>query len=222
MAAILHAGAGAVLSHATAAWWWGLINDPPAVIHVSTTSRARSTKGVLVHHPRHLDATRHRRFPITTVARTIQDLAAHSSLPVVRQALAEADYRGLLNPAELAGARRTTLKKALQKHQPRLALTRSEMERRFLALCEQAGLPAPEINHRISRMKVDAVWPELRLAVELDGYAGHHTPAQLERDRKRELQLRMRGFTVIRYAWTQIADEPELVLADLRAHLRAA
>src|SRR5689334_11027127 len=61
VAAILHAGGGTALSHATVAWWWRIIEREPTVIHVSTTSRARSTDGVVVHHPRHLDATTHRR-----------------------------------------------------------------------------------------------------------------------------------------------------------------
>ena len=65
-------------------------------------------------------------------------------------------------------------------------------------------------------MRIDAVWPEQRLAVELDGYEGHHTPAQMERDRRRELHARMQGYTVIRSTWSQVAHEPDLVVADLK------
>jgi hypothetical protein len=177
---------------------------------------------VRVHHPRHLDATTHQRFPITTVARTLVDYAAGATVDEVRQALAEADYKRLLNLDEvcpqLRSGRRGSkrLRQALARHQPKLALTRSDTERRFLALCERAGLPLPEVNEPVSRMRIDMVWPQHRIAVELDGYEGHHTPAQMERDRRRELQARMNGFLVIRYTWSQVAHEPELVVADLR------
>jgi hypothetical protein len=139
----------------------------------------------------------------------------------VRRALAEAEYKGLLALDELVpylgrgrpGGKR--LRQAVARHQPRLALTRSEIERRFLALCERAGIPLPEVNEPVSRMRIDMVWREQRIAVELDGYRGHHTPAQMERDRRRELHARMQGYIVIRYTWSQVADEPDLVVADL-------
>jgi hypothetical protein len=87
----------------------------------------------------------------------------------------------------------------LERHQPKLAFTRSEVERRFFELCEEVGVPVPEVHAPVSLMGIDALWPDYLFAVELDGYAGHHTPAQMERDRRRELQARMRGFVVIRY-----------------------
>jgi very-short-patch-repair endonuclease len=223
-AAVIHSGG--VLSHATAAWWWGLIDDEPPVIDVSTPSRARSTDGVRVHHPRRVDATTHRRFPITTVARTLVDYA--SVARDVRQALAEAEYRRLLDVEEVlavctagrAGSKR--LRRALARHEPKLALTRSDTERRFLRLCDRAGLPTPEVNEPVGRMRIDMVWPALRLAVELDGYEGHHTPAQMERDRRRELHARRAGLTLIRYTWSQVRYEADLVVADLSSAARLA
>jgi Protein of unknown function (DUF559) len=221
-AALLHAGPGAVLSHATAAWWWGLTDTEPRTIDVSTTARARSTEGVSVHRRRSLESTRHRRFPITTVAQTALDLAATAPLAHVRRVLAEADYQRLLNLEAvnaIAGQGRpgtATLRKALARHQPRLALTRSELERQFLALCEEADLPMPEVNAGVSRMSVDFIWPEHKLAVEVDGHQGHRSKAQRERDHRRELWLRANGYTVVRYTGDQITHERALVIADLR------
>jgi predicted transcriptional regulator of viral defense system len=221
-AAVLRAGAGAVISHATAAWWWGLIPQEPTLIHVSTESRARSCPGTRVHHPREVDATKHRRIPITTVGRTLLDFAARAALDAVRQALAEAEYKGLLNRDEVEqqlGVGRpgsATLRRALQRHQPKLALTRSDIEGRFFTLCERAGVPLPEVNAPVSRMRIGMVWPEHRIAVELDGSQAHHTPAQMERDRRRELHARMNGYLVIRYTWSQVAHKPDLVVADLK------
>jgi very-short-patch-repair endonuclease len=64
-------------------------------------------------------------------------------------------------------------------------------------------------------MRIDMVWPALRLALELDGYEGHHRPAQMERDRRRELHARGAGLALIRYTWSQVRYEADLVVADL-------
>jgi Protein of unknown function (DUF559)/Transcriptional regulator, AbiEi antitoxin len=222
VAAVLHAGDGAVLSHATAAWWWDLIPAEPRLIDLSTTARTRSVEGVRVHRRRRFESTRHRRFPVTTVAQTLLDFAASEPVQAVRQILAEADYRRVLNVAAvtaLIGQGRPgsgTLRQALARHQPRLALTRSDLEKRFIGLCEDAGLLVPELNGRVSRMRVDALWREQKLAVELDGHNGHRSRAQIERDRRRDLRLRAHGFTVVRYTASQVFDEPHLVAEDLR------
>jgi hypothetical protein len=221
VAALLHVGDGSVLSHATAAWWWGLIADEPPIIHVSTPGRTRSTFGVKVHRRCRFETTRHRRFPVTTVAQTLLDLAASESVQAVRQVLAEADYRRLLNVTAvttLIGQGRpgsVTLRQALARHLPRLAFTRSDLEKRFIRLCEESGLPLPELNGRVSRMRIDALWREQKLAVELDGHEGHRSKAQSERDRRRELRLRGYGFTVVRYTSSQVFDEPDPVAEDL-------
>jgi hypothetical protein len=103
VAALLYAGDGFVLSHQTAAWWWGLIEKPPSVIHLSGTRRVRPSRGLVIHRRRRFDATRHHRFPITTLPQTFLDLAATEPLVTVRRALAEADYRGVLDAGAVAG-----------------------------------------------------------------------------------------------------------------------
>ena len=55
--------------------------------------------------------------------------------------------------------------------------------------------------------------------VELDGRDNHSSPGQIERDRRKELQLRAAGYVVVRYTWAQVALEPQVVMADLRAIL---
>lgn len=68
-------------------------------------------------------------------------------------------------------------------------------------------------------MRVDALWREERLIVELDGAAAHGTRSAVTRDRERELALRRLGFRVVRYAWRQITQRPADVIADLRQQL---
>jgi very-short-patch-repair endonuclease len=159
---------------------------------------------------------------VTGVPRTLLDLASVLSARQLRRALAEADYRGLLDPAEVEsvlgrgrpGSR--SLKVALANHLPSLAETLSELEERFLELCERGQLRTPEVNARVGRMRVDALWREERIAVELDGTAAHRGWAAIRRDRRRELALRAAGFQVVRYSWDQVAKSPDEVVLDLR------
>jgi very-short-patch-repair endonuclease len=108
------------------------------------------------------------------------------------------------------------LRAALRSHMPQLARTLSVLEQRFLELCESAGLPLPEINARVGRMRVDAIWRNQMLAVELDGVAAHGGPAAMKRDRRRELAVRAEGFRVVRYSWDQVTRLSGDVAADLR------
>lgn len=221
VAALLHAGPDAVLSHRTAAWWWGLLADPPGRAEVSTPARARSLPEVLVHHPRRLRSTRHRRFPVTTVAQTLLDLAATSTLNQVRNALAKAEYLELLDvdavEAVLGRGRKgaARLRVALERHQPRLSHTRSETERMMLDLCERRGLEIPEVNVKIHGWRVDFLWRSHGLVVETDGYGNHHSPAQIDRDRRMDLTLRNHGLTVNRYSRPQVEDDGETVIEDV-------
>ncbi|MDQ6806141.1 MAG: DUF559 domain-containing protein [Actinomycetota bacterium] len=222
-AALLAAGPGAVLSHATAAWWWGLIEERPRVIEVSVPPgrRAVSRMDLRIHRPRQLERTHHRRLPITPVIQTLLDFAASAPLYQVRHALAEAEYLELVEldrVREALGRGRpgsARLRAALERHQPELAMTRSRLERDFLALCEAAGLPTPEVNVRVCGYLVDAVWREQRVVVELDGLKGHRTPAQLEHDHERDLVLRQNGFEGRRYTWQQVRRKGREVIADV-------
>lgn len=225
VAALLHAGPGAVLSHHTAAWWWRLLEPEPRVIDVSAPGRHSSLDGVRVHHPRMIEGTRTRRLPVTTVPRTLLDVASRSSTDEVRRTLAQADYHRLLvvedvaavcGPGRLGSVR---LRAALERHEPRIAMTRSELERRFLKECEAAGIALPEVNVVIEGWTVDALWRAERVVVELDGRDNHSSPGQIERDRRKELQLRAAGYVVVRYTWAQVALEPQVVMADLWAIL---
>jgi very-short-patch-repair endonuclease len=228
VAALLYAGPGALLSHQAAGWWWGILDREPGVIDVSAPGRRRSLEGVRVHHPRVLDSTRWRRLPITTVSRTLRDLAAESSIEELRRALAQADYRRLLNIDEVSAAcgqgchGTARLQAALQRHEPRIAMTRSELERRFLAECEIARIPMPEVNTQVQGWTVDMLWRSERVIVELDGRDNHSSPGQMERDRRKDLQLRAAGYVVVRYTWAQITFEAHAVIADLRAILSSA
>ena len=221
LAALLYAGRDAVLSHTTAAWIWSLIDAEPKRIHLTVPGRRPSLPGVRVHHSRQVARAEHQRLPVTPVARTLLDLGAVASPRQLRRALAEADYRQILDSREIQAVLRRgrtgsrALRAALHDHMPQLAQTLSELEERFLELCEDAGLPLPEANAQVGRMRVDALWRTERVAVELDGGPAHGGAAAMKRDRDRELALRSMGFAVARYSWDQVTKRPGDVVADL-------
>ncbi len=228
VAALFHAAPSVALSHTTATWWWGLIPHPPELIEVVSLNDAGSSTGVKVRHPRHVEAIRHRRLPVTTIPQTLLDFASQAAPDPLRLALAEADYRGLLNVAAIKAVLgrgkpgSAKLRRALAAHEPKYAWTRSRLERAFLALCRRYGIPLPEVNVYIGDWLVDAVWKNQRVIVELDGYHGHRSHGQLERDHRRDLELRAAGWIVIRYTETQIAQDGVAVARDLLALLSPA
>ena len=220
-AAVLYAGPGAMLSHATALWWRGLIEKQPRRIQVSTPRRCRSVRGVKVHGRRTCERLWHKGLPTTSVEQALLDYAAVAPLERVRHALANADYRKVLDLDALraiVGCGRpgsTRLREGLKRHEPKLARTRSSLERTFLVLCERAGIPMPDVNVWVDGILVDAVWRDRRLVVELDGRDNHSSWAQIQEDRSKELRLRTARFEVIRYGTRQVEEELDLVAADL-------
>ena len=226
-AALLFAGPGSALAGATAAHWWGVIEHQPLVIELVSPRHVRSRYGLTVHRVTAPSFVEHRGMPVTTVPDTLLRLAsAGASHSDLRRMLAEAEYRRLIHVEDalevLGRGRRGTakLRRALESHQPLLARARTRAERSFIALLETSGeIPMPEINVRIGRMTVDALWREQRLVVEIDGGDNHGTPGQIDRDHRRDLHLRSLGYRVLRYSGWQIREQPGLVIADLTREL---
>ena len=222
-AALLYAGPGAMLSHATAAWWVGLANSRPHLIDVSTPRRCRSLPGIRVHRERRLERAWHRGIPVTRFEQTLLDYAAQASLTNLRLALARADYQGTLNVQAIAAILKpgrpgsARLRQALQRHLPQLADSRSRIEAIFMELCEAHHLPLPELNARIAGWDVDILWREQRIVVELDGPGNHRTPAQVRRDRRKEMDLRGLTFLVLRYSDEQVLRDASAVMQEVCA-----
>ena len=77
----------------------------------------------------------------------------------------------------------------------------------------------PRFNARLAGYEVDAVWPDRRLVVEVDGYAYHGHRAQFERDRRKDLALTAAGYRVIRVSWRQLTQEPFALIAVISSAL---
>jgi very-short-patch-repair endonuclease len=159
------------------------------------------------------------------VARTIVDLGAVLRKAELYRVLERTmilrlfDRRALDAALERANGRRGTgtVRALLNELDDSTPPTRSELERRFLQLLKENSLPSPITNGHVIGHEVDFHWPAKKLIVETDGRATHDNPFAFERDRQRDLDLGLAGWTVIRISWRQLRDQPERVVALLRA-----
>jgi hypothetical protein len=194
--------------------------DDLGPVDVTVLGKNRSVPGIRVHRSRTLDFARDTRLQpdglrVTTVARSLQDFSATASDKDLRRACHEAGYRNLLDAdAIVAGRRLRAVLDRLAGTGPQL--TRSELEERFLALVEAAGLPAPLVNHRLLDYTVDFFWPDARLVVETDG-RNHLRPVAFEDDRERDARLLTSGYAVLRFTWRQLTERPAYVQRTLAA-----
>jgi very-short-patch-repair endonuclease len=97
--------------------------------------------------------------------------------------------------------------------------TRTELEAQFLALCRSHRLPRPEVNVRVGRFKVDFLWRNERLIVEVDGWESHRTRSAFESDRARDARLKLLGYEVVRFTYRQVMSEPSRLVRTVQALL---
>ncbi len=224
LAAVLYAGPGAALSHASAANRWQLIPYLPDPTDVRSRRRRRSLTDVRVHHTREVERVMHRGLRVTPVAKTLLDFASVAALERVRKAVAEADFLRLLDLKAIdarTGVGRpgsANLNRALHLHRPEYARSASPLEDLLLDLCRSHRIPFPEVNVELCGYRVDALWRSERVVVEVDGKPGHDTHGQRERDHDRDLALRAAGHRVHRYTWRQVTTRAA-VAADIRRAL---
>jgi hypothetical protein len=224
LAAVWACGDGAVLSGRAAAHLWGLVKGPAPRPEVTARSKHRLA-GVHTRRARLIEATTHRGIPITTVPRTVVDLAADLPLDALARACHEAGVKYDTTPRQVDTilAKRPTTKGAAELRailSGDVRVTLSELERQFQRLLREADLPLPRTNKRAHGRRVDCRWPDRRLLVELDSYRYHHSRHAWEQDRRREREARGRGDEFRRYTYGDVFESPRLMLAELRALLR--
>ena len=208
-AALMATGENAVLSHLTAAVAWDLIPSSPPFVEVTVTRKGpRSRPGLIVHETQRApDVAVVDSLPVTAPMRTLRDLKAGRPEAELERMCAEAIVLKHVTQAELDAAGIVASGRA--------APTRSALERRFLDLVREAGLPRPLVNEAIGPYLVDFVWPPERVVVETDGWAAHGHRAAFERDHARDADLAARGWLVLRFTWRQVYDAPARVVAQL-------
>lgn len=192
IAALLAAGPGAVLSHRTALALWKLTPSMPQLIELTITQRRpRQRNRMRIHYADEIETTSHQGLPITTPKQTLHHVPS-------ARATAEALYLGLIDRDEAPT-------------EP----TQSELEDALLPALKAAGLPQPLTQHKIGPYRVDFLWPEHKLVVETDGWAGHGHRAAFESDRARDADLQAQGFRVLRFTGRQVLHETLLVVVRI-------
>jgi len=226
LAAVFACGEGAALSGMAAAHLCGLVKGSPPTAEV-TAPAERRIEGVRTHRARFLDAhdvTTFRGIPVTTVPRTLVDIAAELPADALARACHEAGVRYRTTPADVEavlGRRPTSIgaRKLRRIIHGDVHVTLSTLEARFLELLRAEALEFPITNRPAGGRRVDCRWPEHRLTVELDGYRFHNSRYSWEQDRRREREARARGDEFRRYSYDDVTEHPRLMLNELRSLL---
>lgn len=222
LAAVLACGPDSLLSHVSAAWLWGLTKTSPLPASVSAPLHRRRRPPIRLHEARSLapkDRTLREGIPVTSLPRTLLDLAATVHFEWLEKMIERSEDLELFDLRAVEELLDRTvghhghgrLRKAIALYQPS-SFTRSTLERRFLELCIEAGLPQPRTNYVVHGFELDCYWPEFRFAVELDVYETHGSRAAFERDRKRQEDLLLHGIAMTRVTGPRLEREPQEVM----------
>jgi len=201
LAAVLASGPEAVLSHHSAAAFWKIRPNSRTRIDVTVPHRSRSSDLIR----RHIseappdERTLKEGIPVTSVPRTILDLAATENVDVIQNLLREMEFRELWDrlslwdlveryPGRRGVAKVRVALERLKSEPP--GRKRSKLEERFAPFLRRYHLPLPRFNDWIllgpKRYQVDCHWPGTGQIVELDGWRGHRTRTAFREDRARE------------------------------------
>jgi very-short-patch-repair endonuclease len=224
-AAVLACGDGAVLSHRAAGSAWDMLRSSSPVIDVTVGRGGRARRaGLRIHTSTGLPADEVATvdgLPITTPARTLLDLAA-TRIRNLDTTLDRAEQQRLIDFADLhalvdryPGRPGTRLLKAQLARYRGPVDVRSELERLVYELCRTHGLPLPHVNCSIVGRVRDFFWPQCRLVVEADSYSWHRSPAALNADRERDVELTLAGYRVLRFTYEQVTERPENVVGAI-------
>jgi very-short-patch-repair endonuclease len=229
MAAVLFRGSGALISHQSAVWLWGLETKLEIPVHVSVRWRGHAQDAIGLHHCPALrddDIAETERLPVTGVPRTLLDYASEAKQYRLERAIDQADRLELLDLAavdlltdEVRGHRgRGPLLRAMTIYREK-GFTRSGGEKRMLAALADAGVRRPAVNNFVAGYELDFFWEQERFGVELDSWEHHRGRQSFEEDRKRQEELAMAGIETIRITGTRLKREPRKVAMRIAAHL---
>jgi hypothetical protein len=225
-AAVLACGDGAVLSGKAAAHLWGILKGSPPKPDVTTTRDLR-IKGIRTWRSRRIDprdVTTLRGIPVTTVPRTIVDLAAELTEEALALVCHEAGVKYRTTPAQVDAvlARRLNAKGAARARlvtHGDVHVALSKLEHGFLRLLRAEKLPLPITNKIASERRVDCRWPEYHVTVELDSYRFHNSRHSWEQGYEREREAYAREDAFRRFTWRDVFEDPSRMLAELRGLL---
>lgn len=235
LAAVLSCGGEAVASHRSAARVWGLVDPSSTALEVTVCHpRLPRPAGVRVHRSKDLESswcTTRTSIPVTNPLRTLVDLGAVAPPWLVEAALERALVSRLVTVAGVECARLAharpgrsgtgVLGAILDDRALGARPADSVLEARGAALFARAGMPRPAFQHVVTVggrfvARVDFAYPDILLAVELDGLEHHATAKALQRDLTRQNELIALGWTVLRFTWHDVVRRPGSVASSLR------
>jgi very-short-patch-repair endonuclease len=228
--ALLAAGPGGVLSHHSAAVLWDLRPGAARPVHVTVPEQRSGPRmgDLTVHRSRTLargDVRYVHGLPATSPARTLLDVAGtRLDEEDVARLVDEALFvRRIVTRAQLwAAIRRAGGHPGVAKltrvlaARTRPARPESHPERRLLELIRAAGLPEPETQVEVLGYRVDFLWREQGVAVEVDAYGTHGSPRRFEQDRRRDAEMLTRArIATLRVTGERIQEQPFAVVSTL-------
>ena len=220
LAAVLACGEGAVLSHRSAATFWGIRLGELFRAEVTTGDRRRHQ--LITTHRANLsvaDHTIHRGIRVTSPARTLADVAHVLDHDELTRALREAMFRRLYDPKAIEDALTRRPSRALKDLLTEATVTQSMMEDRFLTICKRHHLPMPQTQHRIGAKRYDFAWPQQRVVVETDSWLAHSTPYAFQADRGQTNALQLAGWLVLRLTWADLTGRSRATATTVRQAL---
>ena len=222
LAAVKAGGDGALLWRRAGGHLLRILKSPtPPAPEVLTRTERRARGFTRTRHIDPGDITEVNGIPVTTVPRTLVDLAAILTEDELARACHEAGVLYRTTPAHVQAvldrrpnAKGATILKAVMTGDVKVLL--SKLESGFNRRLEEAGLPLPQTNRVASKRRVDCRWPDHKLTVELDSYQFHNSRQAWELDRQREREARLRGDEFRRYTYADVFEDPTYMLAELR------
>lgn len=205
-----------------AAWWHQLTTSAPNLIEVTVPrdSHGRPHRGTRVRrrdlYPK--DVVERRGLLVTGLALTTLEAAARreGGPKVMDTALQRHTELPHLWHAHLRNSGRYGSPAARRMLQAAESGARSQAERILVRLLREAGITGWVANYRLGGFKVDVAFPDIKVAIETDGWAFHSGPDEFEGDRVRQNQIVLLGWTVLRFTWLDLTTTPERVVAEIR------
>jgi len=220
-------GEQAAASGLTAAWWHGLTRFAPNAVEVTVprNSHGRRHRGSVVRR-RDLaaaDVVELRRLRVTALPLTALEAAVRrrDGARILDTALQRHTELAALWRAQLRNKGRYGSPAARRLLQAAADGARSAAERLLLQLLRRAGITGWRANHPVGGYRVDVGFPEIKLAVEVDGWAFHSDPEVFAKDRQRQNAIALLGWQVLRFTWLDLTEYPDRVIAELRAAISA-
>ena len=227
-AAVWGHGSQAAASGLTAASWHGLTRFAPDIVEVTVPrdSHGRRHEGTRVRRRdlQRCDVVELKGVRVTSLSLTVVEAAAQrgGGAKLLDTALQQ-------RHVDLPSLWRTHLRNKGRTGAPRSRLlfqaaaggAHSVAERILHQLLRDAGIGGWKANYRVGGYRVDVGFPAQKVAIEVDGFAFHSDPDAFQIDRRRQNDLVLLGWQVLRFTWLDLTAYPDRVIALIRSAISA-